>query len=109
MKFSQLLIMQAIALLAFAEPALAQAPSEAEAMPPIPVHHCVAPEYPSKPASKLRVDAFNRDYKAYGDCMKKYVEDTNRWLKAVTDAVNKAIDDYNKYTEDLKNKIEAEK
>ena len=99
-----------IALLAAAAlPALARAPSTATAMPAIPSPNCVAPAYPGRDASKSRVDVFNSDYKVYGDCMKKYVDDTNRWVKAAADAANKAIDEYNKYTEDLKKRIEADK
>ena len=98
-----------IAVLAVAGlPALAQAPSPA-ALPAISPPNCVKPEYPGRDASKSRVDAFNSDYKVYGDCMKKYVDDTNRWVKAAADAANKAIDDYNKYTEDIKKRIEADK
>jgi hypothetical protein len=105
-----------IAVLAAAVlPALAQAPAAVSAMPAIPTHNCVAPEYPTKPSVKLRVDtfnqkveAFNRDNKTYSECIKKYVDDTNRLGKAAADAANKAIDEYNKYNEELKQKIEAE-
>ena len=55
------------------------------------------------------VEAFNRDYKTYGECIKKYVEDTKAWVKVAADAGNKAIDEYNKYAEEIKQKIEAEK
>jgi len=108
------------ALAALAAPALAQAPAaagsstQAFAVPP---HACVAPKFPSKPETvQLRGDAynkivqtFNENYKAYGECIKKYVEDTKVWVKEVADAGNKAIDEYNKYTADLKQQIEAEK
>jgi hypothetical protein len=102
-----------IAVLAAAVlPALAQAPAAVTttpAMPAIASHNCVAPEYPGGNASKLRVDTFNRDYKAYGECIKKYVDENNKWVKAAAEAGNKAIDEYNKYTEDLRKKIDAEK
>ncbi|HEY2969120.1 MAG TPA: hypothetical protein VGK75_12230 [Casimicrobiaceae bacterium] len=97
-------------------PALAQAPATATAMPAIPSHSCVAPKYPSEAGLQKRgeaynraVDAFNRDYKTYGECIKKYVEDSKVWVKAAADAGNKAIDEYNKYSEELKQKIDAEK
>jgi hypothetical protein len=93
-------------LAAAALPALAQTPPEP---PSVPHHNCTAPAYPGRDANKAEVDKFNADYKAYGDCMKKYVEETNRWLKATADEVNKAIDEYNKYTENLKKKIEEDK
>jgi len=108
----RLFLIALIAALALAGlPALAQAPAPAtaNAMPAVPPHNCVAPEYPGKDASKLRVDKFNQDYKTYGDCMKKYVDDTNKWVKAAAELANKAIDEYNRYTEDLKKRIEGDK
>ena len=106
----RLFLIPLIAALALAGlPALAQAPATATAMPAVPPHSCVAPEYPGKDASKSRVDKFNQDYKTYGDCMKKYVDDTNKWVKAAAELANKAIDEYNRYTEDLKKRIEGDK
>ena len=106
----RLFLIAVIAALALAGlPALAQAPATATAMPAVPPHSCVAPEYPGKDASKSRVDKFNQDYKTYGECIKKYVEDTKLWVKAAADAGNKAIDEYNKFAEDINKRIEAEK
>jgi len=99
-------------LAAAALPALAQAPAPSAATPAMPAiayHNCVAPEYPGKDASKLRVENFNRDYKTYGECIKKYVDENNKWVKAAAEAGNKAIDEYNKYTEDLRKRVEADK
>jgi hypothetical protein len=107
-------------LVTLALPTLAQTPPPAQ--PPtqalvIPQHGCVAPKYPSKEnLMQLRGDAynrlvegFNRDNKAYGECIKKYVDDTKAWMRELVDAGNKAIDEYNKYTADIKEKIEADK
>jgi hypothetical protein len=90
------------------------APSQALVIPP---HSCVAPEYPTKEKrERLRgdaynraIEAFNRDNKAYGECIRKYVEDTKALVKAAADAGNKAIDEYNKYTADMKKTLEEEK
>ncbi|HEX8013001.1 MAG TPA: hypothetical protein VF814_19045 [Casimicrobiaceae bacterium] len=92
----------------------AQPPTQTLAIPP---HGCVAPKYPSKEnlmqlrtdAYNRAVEAFNRDNKAYGECIRKYVEDTKMWIRELVDASNKAIDEYNKYTADIKEKIEADK
>jgi hypothetical protein len=111
----------AIAALAVcALPALAQTPPPAAAPAQsftVPPHNCVAPEYPTKEkterlkgdAYNRAVEAFNRDYKTYGECIKKYVDNTNVWIKQTADSANKAIDEYNKYTADLKATIESEK
>jgi len=104
------------ALAVLALPASAQTPPAAQPLV-IPQHACVAPKYPSKENTmQLRADAynraieaFNRDYKTYGECIKKYVDETKVWLKEVADAGNKAVDEYNKYTADIKEKVESEK
>jgi hypothetical protein len=114
-------LLPALALLAL--PALAQTPPPAPAAPAtptpqvpvasrplaIPPSGCVQPPYPGRLASNSAINAFNRDNKAYGDCIKHYVDDTKAWVVEVVNAGNKAIDDYNKYTEDLKKKIEEAK
>ena len=87
-------------------PGPAAAPSQALAIPP---SKCVPPPYPGRLASNSAINAFNRDNKGYGDCVKKYIDDTKLWVVSIVDAGNKAIDDYNKYTEDLKKKIEEAK
>ncbi len=87
----------------------APAPTTATALPAIPTHNCVAPEYPGDRASNARILSFNRDYRAYGDCIKKYVDGNKAWVNAVIDVNNKAVEEYNKYTLDLKKKIEAAK
>jgi hypothetical protein len=87
-------------------PGPAAAPSQPLAIPP---HKCVQPPYPGRLASNSAINAFNRDNKAYGDCVKKYIDDTKLWVVSIVDAGNKAIDEYNKYTEDLKKKIEEAK
>ena len=56
--------------------------------PNIPPHKCVKPEYPGKLASAQKFNAFNKDYTAYGECMKKYIDDTKLILNAAATAVN---------------------
>ncbi len=75
----------------------------------VPAHTCVAPTFPPKDAANAKIVAFNTDYKAYGDCIKKYVDDNRAWINAVVENDNKAIDEYNKYNENLKQQIEAAK
>jgi hypothetical protein len=87
----------------------AAAPAKPAALPVVPPHTCVAPTFPAKDAVNAKVVAFNADYKTYGDCIKKYVEDNRAWVNAVVEVDNKAIDEYNKYNETLKQSIEAAK
>jgi hypothetical protein len=104
---SRLLIAAMLAAsLAAAGGARAQA---APAAPAIPVHKCVKPEYPGKLASSQRFNAFNKEYTAYGECMKKYIEETKLILNAAATAVNGAVEEFNKFAADIKAQDEAAK
>jgi hypothetical protein len=92
-----------------APPPTAATPATTAALPVIPAHTCVAPTFPPKDAANAKIVAFNADYKIYGDCIKKYVDDNRTWINAVVESNNKAIDEYNKYNENLKQQIEAAK
>ena len=75
----------------------------------IPPHKCVKPEYPGKLASSQRFNAFNKEYTAYGECMKKYIEEIKLILNAATTAVNGAVEEFNKFAADIKAQDEAAK
>ena len=77
--------------------------------PAIPGHKCVKPEYPGKLASSQKFNAFNKEYTAYGECMKKYIEDTKLILNAAAAAVNGAVEEFNKFAADIKAQDEAAK
>lgn len=86
-----------------------QTPSAPVPLPTIAPPNCKPPEYPGNLASNATITVFNRDYKAYGDCIRKYVEENRAWIAAVIDTNNRAVEDYNKYTTDLKKLIDAAK
>ncbi len=87
---------------AHAQPAPATTPNIAP-------HKCVKPEYPGKLASAQKFNAFNKDYTAYGECMKKYIDDTKLILNAAATAVNGAVEEFNKFAADIKAQDEAAK
>ena len=71
----------ALAVLAFiASIAGAQQPA-ATAMPAVPASTCVKPEFPGPFADSRRIDRFNKEYKTYADCIKKYVDETKTTLR----------------------------
>jgi hypothetical protein len=96
-----------LSIAAFSLGAAAQTPAPAGAAPIVAPITCVKPEYPGKPASEPKVTAFNRDFKAYGECVKKYVDQNKAIADAATTSANRAIDEYNTYTAEIKAKIEA--
>jgi len=71
------------------------------AMPTVPAPTCVKPEFPGAFADSRRFDRFNKEYKAYSDCIKKYVDDTKVLADAMVEAGNKAIKEYNTFNEEL--------
>jgi len=77
--------------------------------PAIPPHNCVKPVYPGKLASAQKFTAFNKDFTAYGECMKKYIDDTKLIMNAAATAVNGAVEEFNKYAADIKAQDEAAK
>jgi len=87
---------------AYAQPAPATTPN-------IPPHKCVKPEYPGKLASAQKFNAFNKDYTAYGECTKKYIDNTKLILNAAATAVNGAVEEFNKFAADIKAQDEAAK
>jgi len=101
--------LSAIALLFAVLTAHAQNTPAPVAMPAVPPHNCVIPEYPGKLASNTRINAFNREFKGYGECIKKYIDDTKALTNAAIEAGNKAIDEYNKAVKDIKAQTAADK
>jgi hypothetical protein len=51
----------------------------------------------------------NKDYTAYGECMKKYIDDTKLILNTAATAVNGAVEEFNKFAADTKAQDEAAK
>jgi hypothetical protein len=95
-----------------AAPAAAPAPAAeaaSTAAPAYPAPNCVTPNYPGKSGTDAQVLAFNRDFKAYGDCIRKYVDDARALSNAAIEAGNKVVLEYNKYTEDTRKQIAADK
>lgn len=88
--------------------AVAQTPAPAAAPPLVAASTCVKPEFSGRLATDTRMTAFNREFKAYGECVKKYVDQNKAIAEAATAAANRAVDEYNTYTADIKAKIEAE-
>lgn len=94
------LIALAAALLAFAAPSFADSVE-------VPKPKCEPrPEFPGRLAvqSDMRRKQFEREMKAYKDCMTAYIDERKAAAAANANAVNAAIDEYNatmkKITED---------
>lgn len=92
------------------------APAATPAALAIPKNSCVKPSVPKSsgtllggPSDAQRMNNFNRDYKAYSDCIKKYVEDTNAIASAANAAGKAAIDEFNAVTAEANARNEAAK
>jgi hypothetical protein len=97
----------AIAALAFACPAFAQAPAAPAAMPGVPPNPCAKPDYPGRLASPYRITAFNKESAAYRDCINKYVDATKKLSNDAITAGNAAIDEFNKFGQEVKAQSDA--
>jgi hypothetical protein len=100
----------AASLAAIGAEAHAQAPAAPAASPVvIPPNKCVKPEYPGKLGSSQKFTAFNKDFNANGECIKKYVDETKLIINAAATAGNGAVEEFNKFAADVKAQDEAGK
>lgn len=56
---------------------------------------CTKPEFPGKLASDTQTKTFNRRFKDYGECMKKFIAEQTEVVRVATEAANGAINEYN--------------
>ncbi|HEV7413758.1 MAG TPA: hypothetical protein VGP14_08880 [Casimicrobiaceae bacterium] len=99
----------AASIVAFSLGAAAQTPPPATAAAPLVAPNtCVKPEFSGRLASDPNMTTFNRQFKAYGDCVKAYVEQNKAIVEAATASANRLVDEYNSYTAEVKAKIEAD-
>ncbi len=75
-------------------------------LPTIPPANCKQPEYPGSHALNSTIAVFNRDYRAYGECIKNYVQENKAWVDAVVETNNRTVEEYNKYNTELKKLID---
>ncbi len=86
----------------------AQQPA-ASAMPTVPASTCVKPDLPGAFADSRRFERFNKEGKAYSDCIKKYVDETKGLSDALIEAGNKAINEYNAFAKEVEERMPAKK
>jgi hypothetical protein len=103
-----------VALLASAGLCLAQTPAAPGpnvpvTMPEVPKATCVKPELPRQFADSRRLDRFNKDYKAYHDCVAKYVDDTNALASSTIAQGKAALDEFNAFNAEYKEYQESKK
>lgn len=93
------LVVAAAAFAAFATTGIAQQPPAAPAAAsaaPIPQHNCgKAPDYPGDLGSDTQKRTWQKDYVAYIDCLKKFIEEQQALAEPHVKASNAAINEYN--------------
>ena len=62
---------------------------------------CVKPEFPGPFSEQRRFDRFNKDSKAYADCIKKYIAETKAVSDVYIEAGNNAIKEFNAFIADV--------
>jgi hypothetical protein len=101
----------ALATLAFASLAQqAPAPAPAASAAAVPKHSCVKPgEYPGNLASDAQRRGWQKDFVAYIDCLKKFVEEQQALADPHVKAANAAVNEYNAGVKDYNAQIEKAK
>ena len=84
------------------QPEQQQPQQPAAAMPAVPPPACVAPDLPQKLADSRRIERFNREYRVYGACVNKYIDDTNALATTALQAGKVALDKLNAVNNELK-------
>jgi hypothetical protein len=92
-----------------AQPSAAAAGPAGAATPSVPPHGCVQPVYPGKNAADAKIKDFNATNKAYGDCIRKYIETMRTLSNNAVQSGNDAVAEYNKFTEEVKKQLDADK
>jgi hypothetical protein len=92
----------AMVLAASAISANAQEQPAPVAMPTVPAHNCVKPEIPGANATQSTLKRFNESYKAYDQCIKKYIDGVKALSDSAMQAGNNAVTEYNKLAEQIK-------
>jgi hypothetical protein len=102
----------ALLFAAFAASAVAQqaAPAAAPAAAPVPKHDCVKPgEFPGNLASDRAKTAWQKDYVAYVDCLKKFIDEQQALAEPHVKASNAAISEYNAGVKEYNDQIKKAK
>jgi hypothetical protein len=87
----------------------APGPNVPVTMPEVPKATCVKPELPRQFADNRRLDRFNKEYHAYGDCVKKYIDDTNALASNTLAQGKTVLDEFNAFNAELKEYQETKK
>jgi hypothetical protein len=64
-------------------------------------HSCEQPEFPGRLADQAKFDRFNKKYKAYGECMRKFIDEQAAISNAAAAAGNAAINEYNSFVKSV--------
>lgn len=82
-------------------PAAETAPTTAPAAALV-KHTCTKVDHPGRLASETQVKNYNRRFKEYGECIKKFVDDQNQVSKNAMESANLAINEYNETVKSAK-------
>jgi hypothetical protein len=103
--FMILLVGAAVVSSALAQPAPAPAPAAADV--PVPKHACTKPsDHPGALGSETQRRGWQKEYIAYTDCMKKFINDQKAIAEPHVKAYNAAVDEYNESVKTFNEQIE---
>jgi hypothetical protein len=87
--------------------ALAQSPPAPAPDAAPPKHNCAKPgDYPGNLASDTQRRSWQKEYVAYTDCLKKFINDQKAIAEPYVKAYNAAVDEYNESVKTFNEQIE---
>ena len=94
----------------FAQPTPAPAAGAAAPAADVPKHNCGKPgEFPGGLASDNQKRAYQKEFVAYTDCLKKFAMDEQKLAEPHAKAANEAANEYNSAVKAFNEQVEKEK
>ncbi|HSV17184.1 MAG TPA: hypothetical protein VLR71_02165 [Casimicrobiaceae bacterium] len=111
MRFPLVFVLAAVAAApVFAQTTAAPAAGAAAPAADIPKHNCGKPgEFPGGLASDSQKRAYQKEFVAYTDCLKKFATDEQKLAEPHAKAANEAANEYNSAVKAFNEQVEKEK
>jgi hypothetical protein len=107
---SKVVVLAAVLATAAAGSALAQTPAAGASPADVPKHSCSKPgEFPGSLASDNQRRAFQKEYVAYTECLRKFATDQQKLAEPHMKAANDTITEYNAAVKAYNDEVEKSK
>lgn len=105
LKRTAIFVSCSFACLTLAQAPVGQSPAAATARA---AHNCAMPEHPGRLATNNQFKVFDKDEKAYRECLQAFVKAQAELVKLHSELGNSAVKEYNDYVTEVKRKRDEE-